>query len=50
MLCEPNEDAAPLSVIHLAGPDKSKEYDLKQTNGGSYKTRLTYNEIINKET
>ena len=50
MLCEPNEDAAPLSVIHLAGPDKSKEYDLKQTNYGSYKTRLTYNEIINKKT
>jgi len=48
MLCEPNQGAAPLSVIHLAGPGKSKKYNLKQTNGGFYRTKLTYHEIVKK--
>lgn len=45
MLCEPNSRATPLSVIHLAGPDKSKDYILKQIKGGSYTTKLTYETI-----
>lgn len=47
MLCEPNQVATPLSVIHLAGPEKSKKYNLKQTGGGFYTTKLTYYEIVN---
>jgi hypothetical protein len=49
MLCEQNKLAIPLSVVHLAGPDKNKAYTLRQTSGGTFKTKLTFNEIINKK-
>lgn len=50
MLCEQNKLAIPLSVVHLAGPDKNKAYTLRQTSGGTFKTKLTFNEIIDKKT
>jgi hypothetical protein len=45
MLCEPNSELNPLSVIHLAGPNKGKIYDLYKTCGGKYQTPLTYEKI-----
>ena len=46
MLCEPNQGSKPLSVIHLAGPNKGKVYNLRQTSGGMHQTSLTYKTII----
>jgi len=46
MLCEPNKESKPLSVIHMAGPNKSKIYNLRQTSGGMHMTSLTYEAII----
>lgn len=46
MLCEPNKGSKPLSVIHMAGPNKSKIYNLRQTSGGMHMTSLTYKAII----
>lgn len=45
MLCEPNAGAKPLSVVHMAGPDKKKTYQLKMPAGGVFPTDLTYNTI-----
>lgn len=45
MLCEPNSGAIPLSVIHMAGPDKRKPYTLQTTDGKTITTSLTYSAI-----
>ncbi len=45
MVCEPNKGAYPLSVIHLAGPNKDVPYALKTTAGGVLETPLTYTAI-----
>ncbi len=45
MVCEPNKSATPLSVVHLAGPNKEMPYTLKQTTGGTITTPLTYTAI-----
>ena len=42
MLVEPVAGGKPLSIVHLAGPDKEKTYDLKSTNGGTFSSDLTY--------
>jgi len=42
LFCEPNAKAHPLSVLHLAGPDKSRPYDITLTSGGTIQTPLTY--------
>lgn len=42
MFCEPDSTARPLSVLHLAGPDKRRTYHLKQTNGATISTALTW--------
>ena len=41
LLCEPGT-GAPLSVLHLAGPDKRRIYDLRKKGGGMISTPLTY--------
>lgn len=38
----PDRAAKPISVMHLAGPDKRRIYTLPQTSGGSVDTALTY--------
>ncbi len=40
--CEPTSDANPLSVLHLAGPDKRRNYTLAQVGGGEIVTPVTY--------
>lgn len=45
LLCEPDKAAKPLSIVHLAGPDKKRVYRLKQTTGGTIDAVLTFNEI-----
>lgn len=47
LLCEPNTAAQPISIIHLAGPNKKRVYSLDQTTGGSIDTALGYTEIVN---
>jgi hypothetical protein len=42
LVCEPNASAEPISVLHLAGPDKRRAYHLRQTSGGEVLTPLTY--------
>lgn len=42
MLCEPVANGKPLSVIHMAGPDKRRDYKLKTTTGGEKITPVTY--------
>ena len=42
LFCEPNADASPLSVLHLAGPDKRRTYQVSQTSGGTLATPVTY--------
>ncbi len=42
LLCEPNATTQPLSVVHLAGPDKRRAYRLTQTTHGEISTPLTY--------
>lgn len=42
LFCEPNSTGKPLSVLHLAGPDKRRVYQLKTTTGEDYATALTY--------
>lgn len=46
MLCEPGFSKAPLSVIHLAGPDKQARYKVARVGGGEIATALTY-KVIN---
>lgn len=41
LLCEP-QTGTPLSVIHLAGPDKKRTYTLKAQPSGEFMSRLTY--------
>lgn len=38
----PDTAAKPLSVLHLAGPDKRRIYQLQKTAGGTIDTALTY--------
>jgi hypothetical protein len=45
MVCEPNKGAFPLSVVHLAGPNKDVPYALNTTTGGALETSLTYTAI-----
>lgn len=45
--CEPNAGAKPLSVLHLAGPDKRRDYTLEQTSGGQIITPVTYEAYLN---
>lgn len=42
LLCEPNARRRPLSVLHLAGPNKRRIYHLGTTRGGAVDTALTY--------
>jgi hypothetical protein len=42
LLCEPVHPHRPLSVMHLAGPDKQRPYLLPRLGGGSLQTSLTY--------
>jgi len=42
-VCEPN--GIPLSVIHLAGPDKRREYELRVSHGTALITPLTYDAV-----
>jgi hypothetical protein len=43
LLCEPNARHRPLSILHLAGPDKRRIYHLGTTRGGVINTPLNYN-------
>ena len=45
MLCEPHKKGLPLSVVHMAGPDKEKKYSLNRCSGGKITTSLKYKEI-----
>jgi hypothetical protein len=45
LLCEPNSKAIPLSVVHMAGPDKKKIYKLKTLDNRTISTDLTYSKI-----
>ena len=45
MLCEPGKNGKPVSVIHLAGPDKKRLYKLDQVGGGCVETSLTWEAI-----
>jgi hypothetical protein len=40
--CEPSREALPISVMHLAGPDKRRVYKIHLRDGGSMDTPLTY--------
>lgn len=42
MLHEPVKGGKPLSVVHLAGPDKRRSYNLSTLNGGILSTPITY--------
>lgn len=42
LLCEPNSAAKPISVVHMAGPNKRKLCNLDQTIGGTIETPLDY--------
>ena len=42
VLCEPVTPYRPLSVVHLAGPEKEHPYRIKSLKGGSLVTSLTY--------
>jgi len=45
LLCEPGPGGKPISVIHLAGPDKKRVYKLDKVGGGTVETALTWHEI-----
>jgi hypothetical protein len=45
LLYEPSDDAHPLSVLHLAGPDKGRDYELTVSDGSTFRTPLTYDAI-----
>ena len=36
--CEPMAPYAPIGALHLAGPAKSKRYDIRRTGGGAFNT------------
>ena len=40
--CEPVAPFAPIGVLHLAGPAKRTEYDIRRTAGGSFRTRILH--------
>ena len=40
--CEPVPPFSPIGVLHLAGPAKRTDYDIRRTAGGSFKARITY--------
>jgi hypothetical protein len=42
MLCEPYAPFRPIGAVHLAGPAKSRSYDIRRTGGGSFNARLVY--------
>ena len=42
LVCEPAGSRRPLSIIHLAGPNKNRIYKLNQTTGGEMSMALTY--------
>lgn len=44
--CEPNVTAKPLSVLHLAGPHKRRDYRLHVTTGGEITTPVTYEAFL----
>jgi hypothetical protein len=46
MFCEPNEAATPLSVLHLAGPNKRRAYRIKEMSGGIVDMPLTYDTLM----
>ncbi len=39
-LCEPYAPYRPIGAVHLAGPGKTTDYDIRRTGGGSFKARL----------
>lgn len=41
-LCEPDKAFAPLSVVHLAGPDKQRPYAIRSRHGAPQMTPLTF--------
>jgi NAD(P)-dependent dehydrogenase (short-subunit alcohol dehydrogenase family) len=45
LMCEPGGAERVLSVLHLAGPDKERLYELVTTAGEKLKTRLTYDVV-----
>jgi hypothetical protein len=45
LVCEPGRGATPLSVLHLAGPNKLDPYRMRQTTGGALSSPLTYQAI-----
>ena len=44
LYCEPGGRYRPISVMHLAGPAKTREYDLPTTDGHTIRAVLTYPE------
>ena len=40
--CEPVAPHAPIGVLHLAGPAKRTEYDIKRTEGGAFRARILH--------
>jgi len=42
IFCEPNKNIIPLSVLHLAGPDKRRSYQIRDVSGDTFSTPLTY--------
>lgn len=40
--CEPVAPYAPIGVLHLAGPAKRTDYDIRRTEGGSFRTRILH--------
>jgi hypothetical protein len=45
MLCEPDNAVQPLSIVHLAGPDKHRTYHLPLTTGGVVDSALTFSAV-----
>lgn len=44
--CTPGPDPQPISVMHLAGPDKRRTYQLRQLGGGIKPTPITYTAYV----
>ncbi len=45
LLCEPNTGRHPISVLHLAGPDKRRTYQLLTTSGEQIATPVDYSSV-----
>lgn len=45
LLCEPIKNGKPLSIIHLAGPDKKRPYSLQTENGIALETSLNFSAL-----